>query len=275
MTKDRIFVDIHPTAVVDPRAELGSGVKIGAFSYIDRDVKIGDNTTIDHHVTILPYTTVGTDCHIHSGAVLGDLPQDLAFQDAVSYVQIGRQCVIREGVTIHRGTKANSVTELGDGCLLMAFSHVAHNARLGNQVILSNGALVAGYAEVGDRAFISGNCLIHQFTRVGRLVMMTGGSAIQKDVPPFCMTRSVSPNTIMGLNVVGLRRAGFSADDRRQLKQAFRVLYQSGLNVSQAVDRLEHDFDSAAVRELCDFIKSSKRGICKFFKRGTREDDDE
>jgi UDP-N-acetylglucosamine acyltransferase len=157
----------------------------------------------------------------------------------------------------------------------MAQSHLAHNVKLGDRVIVANGALLAGYVEVGDRAFISGNCLVHQFTRVGRLAMMAGASAVQKDVLPFCITRSVSPNTIMGLNVVGLRRAGFTASDRRILKQALMVLYSSGLNISQATEKLEQEFDSELVQEWCAFIRSSKRGICKFFKRSIANEDED
>jgi UDP-N-acetylglucosamine acyltransferase len=261
-------MSIHPTAVIELGAELGEGVTVGAFAYIAHNVTIGDRCIIQPHVTILPYTTLGAGCKVHSGAVLGDVPQDLSFKDdaSASYVRIGENCVLREGVTIHRGTQPGTVTEIGDRCLFMAQSHAAHNVQVGNDVIVANGALLAGYVEVGDRAFISGNCLVHQFTRVGRLAMMAGGSAVQKDILPFCITRSVSPNTIMGLNVIGLRRAGFTASDRRELKQALKVLYGSGLNISQAIDQLEQ-FESALVQEWCQFIRGSKRGICKFFKR--------
>lgn len=260
---------IHPTAVVDPGAELGKNVKIGAFAYVEAGVKLGDGCVLGPHVVILRHTTLGPGCQVHAGAVLGDLPQDLAFKQEESYVQIGANCVIRENVTIHRGTKLGSATTVGDHCLLMAQSHLAHNVKLGNHVIVANGALLAGYVEVGDRAFISGNCLVHQFTRVGRLAMMSGASAVQKDVLPFCITRSVSPNTIMGLNVVGLRRAGFTASDRRLLKQALMVIYNSGLNISQAVEKLEQESNSELIQELCEFIRGSKRGICKFIKRSS------
>lgn len=266
---------IHPTAVIDPNAELGKDVKVGAFAYIEAGVKLGNKCVVGPHVSILRHTTLGDGCQIHAGAVLGDLPQDLAFKHEESYVRIGSNCVIRENVTIHRGTSAGSVTEVGDNCLLMAQSHLAHNVKMGNNVIVANGALLAGYVEVGDRAFISGNCLVHQYTRVGRLAMMSGGSAVQKDVLPFCMTRSVCSNTIMGLNVVGLRRAGFTPNDRRTLKQALMVIYNSGLNVSQATERLEQEFDLELVKELCEFIRGSKRGICKFFKRGSGNESSE
>lgn len=263
---------IHPTAVIEPGAELGDNISIGAFSYVEAGAKLGKGCVLGPHVTIFRHTTVGAGCQIHAGAVLGDLPQDLAFKQEDSYVRIGHNCVIRENVTIHRGTKAGSVTEVGNECLLMAQSHLAHNVKLGNNVIVANGALLAGYVEVGDRAFISGNCLVHQFTRIGRLAMMSGASAVQKDVLPFCITRSVSPNTIMGLNVVGLRRAGFTPSDRRTLKQALMVIYNSGFNVSQAIAKLEQDFDSEYIEELCEFIRGSKRGICKFFKRSNSGD---
>lgn len=266
---------IHPTAMIEPGAQLGKDVTIGAFTYIDQDVHIGDSCTIGPNVTILRYTELGIGCRVHAGAVLGDLPQDLAFQDTKSYVKIGANSVIREGVTVHRGTKAETVTEIGADCLLMAFSHVAHNAKLGDRVILANGALVAGYAEVGDRAFISGNCLVHQFTRVGRLAMMSGGSAVQKDIPPFCITRSMSPNTVIGLNVVGMRRAGIGSEERLALKRAIKVLYQSNLIISEAVEHLEQESTSALVLEVCQFIKASKRGICKFVKNSSVSQDDE
>ncbi|WP_373542144.1 acyl-ACP--UDP-N-acetylglucosamine O-acyltransferase [Chamaesiphon sp.] len=265
-------MQIHPTAAIEPGAQIGANVSIGPFCYIRQDVKIGDNCILDAHVTLLPYTAIGRDCHLHSNVVIGDLPQDLAFKDEPSYVQIGDNCSIREGVTIHRGTKAGTVTTVGDRCLLMAYSHLAHNVQLGNDIIVANGALLAGYVEVGDRAFISGNCLVHQFVKIGRLVMMAGGSAAQKDIPPFCMTRSTTLNKIMGLNTIGLRRAGFTPEQRLTLKRAFRILYQSNLLIPEALLKLEAEFDSDLVREICDFIKDSQRGIASYVRQRQRED---
>lgn len=262
---------IHPTAVIEPGAQLGKNITIGPFSYIDHDVKIGDRCVIGSHVTILRYTSLGNDCRVHSGAVLGDLPQDVAFKNEESYVKIGDNCVIREGVTIHRGTKQGTLTSVGGDCLLMANSHLAHNVQVGNKVIIANGALLAGYVEVGDRAFISGNCLVHQFTRIGRLVMLSGGCAVHKDVPPFCMTRSVTLNKIMGLNNVGMQRAGLGSEERLTLKRAFKILYQSNLTTPQAIAQLEEEFTSELVLELCEFIKASKRGICTFVKKSREE----
>ncbi|WP_310489603.1 acyl-ACP--UDP-N-acetylglucosamine O-acyltransferase [Chamaesiphon sp. VAR_69_metabat_338] len=265
-------MQIHPTAAIEPGAKIGQNVTIGPFCYIRHDVEIGDNCILDAHVTLLPYTSIGQNCHLHSNVVIGDLPQDLAFKDEPSYVQIGDNCSIREGVTIHRGTKAGTATIVGNNCLLMAYSHLAHNVRLGNDIIVANGALLAGYVEVGDRAFISGNCLVHQFVRIGRLVMMAGGSAAQKDIPPFCMTRSTTLNKVMGLNTVGLRRAGLTAADRLTLKRAFKILYQSNLLIPEALAKLEAEFDTELVREICDFIKHSQRGIASYVRQRQREE---
>jgi UDP-N-acetylglucosamine acyltransferase len=267
-----VIMQIHPTSAIEPGAKIGANVSIGPFCYIRHDVEIGDNCILDAHVTLLPYTSIGRDCHLHSHVVLGDLPQDLAFKDEPSYVRIGDNCTIREGVTIHRGTKAGTSTTVGNNCLLMAYSHLAHNVRLGNDIIVANGALLAGYVQVGDRAFISGNCLVHQFVSIGRLVMMAGGSAAQKDIPPFCMTRSTTLNKVMGLNTVGLRRAGFTSEQRLTLKRAFKILYQSNLLIPEALIKLETEFDSELVREICDFIKHSQRGIAGYVRQRQREE---
>jgi UDP-N-acetylglucosamine acyltransferase len=268
---------IHPTAVVSRNARLGTGVVVGPFCVVDDAVEIGAGTILGPHVTVLPFTTLGSGCRVHAGAVLGDLPQDQAYQSGtVSGVRIGDRCVIRECATIHRGTKPGTLTEIGDECLLMACSHVGHNARLGRNVTLANGALLAGYTDIGDRAFISGNCLVHQFTRVGTLAMMAGGSAVQMDVPPYCITRTLATNTVINLNVIGLRRAGMSAADRSDLKQAFAILYRSGLGVSDAVSRIEREGPQTdAVHELCRFIRGSQRGICKFFRDAQHRDEPE
>lgn len=262
-------IHVHPTAVVSPRSRLGAGVVIGPLSVVEDDVEIGAGTVVGPHVTILRFTTLGIGCRVHAGAVLGDLPQDQAYGGAESGVQIGDRCVIRECATVHRGTKAGTITEVGDECLLMACSHVGHNARLGRRVTLANGALLAGYTDIGDQAFISGNCLVHQFARVGKLAMMAGGSATQMDVPPFCLTRTLTPNTVLSLNVVGLRRAGMAVAERRILKDAFTLLYRSGRGVSEAIEAIEQLPQTDAIRELCRFLRTSKRGICKFFRDST------
>ena len=263
-------MSIHPTAVISAKAALGESVSVGPFAVIDEDVRIGDGSMIGAHAVIHRYTTLGPECRVHAGAVLGDLPQDLSFQGATSSVEIGARCVIREGVTIHRGTKEGTATVVGDECFLMAFSHLGHNVRLGNAVILANGVLLAGYVEVGDRVFISGHAGVHQFVRIGRLAMLTGLSGVSKDVPPFCLV-GVGRNVIAGLNIVGLKRAGLAPDARKQIKAAFDLLYRSGLNVSQALEQMRKEFPDGPAAELWRFVEASKRGICAF-REGAESD---
>lgn len=235
---------IHPTAVIEDGAVIGPDVHIGP------------------HAVVLRNVTIGPNCRIHAGAVIGDLPQDLAFQPAETFVRIGADCVVREHVTIHRGTKPGTTTVVGDGCFLMANSHLGHNVRLGERVIVANGALLAGYVDVDDGVFISGNAVIHQFVRIGRLAMLSGGCGIGKDVPPFCTTAGLERNRIGGLNTIGMRRAGLSPADRAQVQRAFRILYRSQLNVSQAVDRMRQEFTSGPAAEIVNFVAGSRRGIC-------------
>lgn len=262
------MITIHPTAIVDPDARLGANVAIGPFSYIEKDVVIGDETSVGPHITILQHTTVGKKCRIHSGAVLGDVPQDLAFPNEESYLDIGSDCIIREGVTIHRGTKPQTTTIIGNGCYLMGFSHFAHNVKLGNGVIVANGTLCGGYVEIGERAFVSGNCGIHQFVRIGRLAMVGAVCMLSKDVPPFCTAAPAAFSRVAGVNVVGMRRAGMDSSDREDVKRAFAILYRSGLNVTQALEKIRASFDSGPALDICSFVETSKRGICAFVSAG-------
>ncbi|HMP89088.1 MAG TPA: acyl-ACP--UDP-N-acetylglucosamine O-acyltransferase [Kiritimatiellia bacterium] len=265
-------MNIDSKAVIDSRAEIGRDVQVGAGAVVGSDVKIGDRCVVGPNAVIMPYTTLGEDCRVHAGAVIGDTPQDLSFKHLVSHVRIGARCTFREGVTIHRGTKEGTETVVGDDCYLMANSHLAHNVILGNRVILANGALLGGYVEIGDGAFISGNAVIHQFCRVGRLVMVGGLSGISKDVPPFCMTRSGAVNTIVGFNIVGLRRNGFSPEQRNLVKTCYDIIYRQGRNVSQAIEKLQAEPESPVIHEIVSFIQKSKRGICKFSSRGEEEE---
>lgn len=255
-------MSIHATAVVDKGARLGSNVSIGPFACVEKNTVIGDGAVLGPHVVIFQHTTIGAGCKIHAGVVIGDLPQDLSFKETESHVRIGAGCTIREGVTIHRGTKPGTTTEIGNECFLMANAHFAHNVKLGNSVIVANGVLCAGYVEVGDRAFISGNCAVHQFVKIGRLAMLGGLSAVSQDVPPFFITRPSSLNTIVACNIVGMRRAGLSSDERTQVRKAFSLLYRSGLNAHQALQQIRSTLNSGPVLELCEFIEQSKRGIC-------------
>ena len=255
---------VHATALVENGARLGRDVTVGPFAFVDRDVEIGDGTAIGPHCVIMKNVRLGEGCRVHTGAVIGDEPQDLSYGGATTYVRVGARCVIREYVTIHRGTAEGTATEIGNDCFLMALSHFAHNVRLGDRVIVANGAVLGGYVEVGERAFISGNCSVHQFVRIGKLVMMSGNSGVSKDVPPFCTVRGAMANRISGLNVVGMRRADMKPEERKQVRQAFKLLYNSGLNVSQALPRITQECHGAAIREFTEFIAASKRGICGF-----------
>ncbi len=253
---------IHKTAIIDSRAELEEDVEVGPFVVIDKDVTIGSGAVIGPNVYVRQYTSIGSGCHVHAGAVLGGIPQDVSFKGGKSFVTIGKNCQIREGVTINRGTQVDSVSEIGDGCFLMAFSHFGHNVKLGRGVTVANGSLFAGYVEVGDQAFISGNCLLHQFVKVGRLAMLAGGCCVSKDVPPFCMTKNLELNKIAGLNSVGLRRSTLPTKDQKEIKEAFKLLFNSGLNVGQAMERIKSNYPSGPASEFSTFIEKSERGIC-------------
>lgn len=253
---------IHPTAVIEDGANIGRDVKVDPFAYIAAGANVGAGCHIGPHVTIYGHTSLGQSCTVHAGAVLGDTPQDTGFEDGDSFVEIGSGCMIREGVTIHRGSKPGTSTIIGNNCMLMAFSHFAHNVVIEDGAIVANGALLGGYASVGSRAFISGNVAVHQFARIGRLAMLGGGAMLSKDVPPFCTVRPAMENSVGGLNIIGMRRAGIGADERKMIKDAFKIIYNSGLNVTQATEKLAEVFDSGPGREFFDFIKSSKRGIC-------------
>ncbi len=253
---------IHPTAVVDPGARLGSDVEIGPFCYVQRDTEIGDGCELLSHVSVLAHTTLGKHCRVHAGAVLGGLPQDTGFKGEVSYARIGDDCVLREGVTINRGTKPESATVVGNGCMLMATVHCAHNVQLGNHVTVANCTGFAGYVTVGERAFISGMITVHQFVNIGKLAMVGLSAVLTKDLPPYCTARPATENGVGGMNVVGMRRAGMTADARAAVKYAFKVLYGSGLNVTQAVAVLEQGPRGPEVDAILEFIRGSKRGIC-------------
>ncbi|MDA0991773.1 MAG: acyl-ACP--UDP-N-acetylglucosamine O-acyltransferase, partial [Verrucomicrobia bacterium] len=229
---------------------------------IGDDVTIGDGTQIGPHVSIMPHTRIGSQCQIHAGAVLSDLPQDLSFSGGLSYVKIGNNCVIREGVTIHRGTKPDSETVIGDGCFLMGYAHCAHNVTLGNKVIMANNASLAGYVSVGDQAFLSGACQVHQFVRIGRLAMLGGASGATKDVLPFMTMRPYALNEPVGPNTIGLRRAGIGADERTEIKRAMVLLTRSQLNPDEAIRQIRERCQLAVAEELCRFVETSARGVC-------------
>jgi UDP-N-acetylglucosamine acyltransferase len=251
---------IHPTAIVHPKASLDSTVQVGPGAVIDEGVELGAHCTVGPHVYLTGRTIVGARNRFHAGSVIGDAPQDLKYDGTPTRLRIGADNVFREHVTVHRSTKADEETLIGSHNYLMANSHVGHNSRLGDQVILANGVLLGGYAQVGDRAFLGGNCLVHQFTRVGMLAMMQGGAAISQDLPPFSIMHHV--NTLCGLNIVGLRRAGVSSADRLELKQLYRALFLSGKNLRAAVAQGEVEFSGELAKALLRFVAESKRGVC-------------
>jgi UDP-N-acetylglucosamine acyltransferase len=254
--------NIHPTAIVEKGARLAEDAEVEMYACIASDTEIHEGCRIGPHVVIHPWTTLGKGCTVHAGAVLGDTPQDLGFKGVRSYVKIGEHCTIREGVTIHRGTDEESTTRVGNHCYLMANSHAAHNVELADHVILANGVLLGGHVKVGERVFVGGGSGIHQFNRIGRLAMVGGNSSISADVPPFFMTQPGDYNTIMGLNSIGMRRAGLTPADRNDVKWAFDTLYRKGLTVKEAVAAIEEKFESGPAREMAQFISEAKRGIC-------------
>lgn len=253
---------IHPTAIIDPAARLGEEVEVGPYAVIGGEVEIGARTVVQSHAVIEGAVRLGMDNRIGHGAIIGGQPQDLSFKaETRSAVEIGDGNVIREHVTIHRGTVQGSVTRLGNNNFFMAGAHFGHNCEIGNNVVIANNCLLGGYVTVDDGAFLGGGCVFHQFMRVGRLVITQGISGFGKDIPPFCAAAGV--NKVVGLNVVGLRRAGFDAADRAEIKAAFHLLYESGLNVSQALAQAGEKTWREPAQKFFDFVAAAKRrGIC-------------
>lgn len=254
---------IHPTAIVDPDAELGKNVTIGPFAIIERDTLIGDNTQIHSHVLIAEGARIGEQCRIHKGAVVATVPQDLKFGGEKSTFEIGDHTVIREFCTLNRGTKERGKSTVGKHCLLMAYTHVAHDCLIGDHAIIANGVQIAGHVTIEDWVIIGGMTPIHQFCKVGQHAMVGGAYRVVQDIPPFILA-SGEPMRFAGLNSIGLRRRGFSPEVRKTLKDTYRLLYRSNLNVSQAVDRIKHDIRIIPeVQAVLDFIKDSDRGIIR------------
>ncbi len=251
---------IDPSARIAPEVELADGVEVGPGVIIDGPSRIGAGTRILAHAYIGPHTTIGEGNVISFGAIIGHEPQDYAFKGEESYTIIGDHNIIREYATIHRGTKPGSATRVGNHNFLMALSHLAHNAQLGDHVIVVNNALVGGYVEVADRAYISGSCVIHQFCRIGTLSLMRGGSRTSRDVPPYCIIDY--EHTVRGLNLVGLKRAGFTSEQIRPLQEAVRLLFFRRANLSKALFKVEAKVPlTLEVVHLLDFIKASQRGV--------------
>lgn len=250
---------IHPTAVVDPGAELGEEVRIGPFAVIEADTRIGEGCSIAAHALVKRYVRMGPGNRVAEHAVIGGEPQDYAFRPCESWVEIGAENLIREGVTIHRSSRPGGVTRIGNRNFLMAGAHVAHDCALGDGIVLVNGAGLTGHVTVGDRAFVSGYAGVHQFCRVGRLAMIGGLSKVVQDCLPFVITDG-NPARARGLNLVGLRRAGFGRESIAALKAAYRTLLRSALPLERALAELEAS-PEAVVRELAEFVRGSRRGF--------------
>jgi UDP-N-acetylglucosamine acyltransferase len=252
---------IHPTAVIDSKAEIDAGVKIGPYVVIEGPVKIKRGTRVMAHAYLTGWTEIGADNEIHPGAVLGDAPQDKGYQGHETYLKIGDRNIIREHAQIHRGTAPGSATVIGNDNFLMATSHVGHNCRLGDHVVLANGALLGGHVEVGNHVFISGHCVVHQFVRIGDYALMRGLSGTSRDVPPYAIVDW--QHTVRGVNAVGLKRTGFDEKRIREIRDAFRILFRKGRNLSLAIKELQGSGrTNSDVSALLEFIKSSKRGVC-------------
>lgn len=259
-------MEIHPTAIVDPGATLGANVCIGPYAVIEPVTDIGADSDIRAGAVIKRFTTLGPANIVYEGAVLGGDPQDVSFVNCRSYLRIGSNNRIREGVTMHRGTQPESATVVGSNCFIMANAHVAHNCRMGDAVIIANNVALAGNVDVEDQAFISGGVVVHQCCRLGRLAMIGGNSKIVQDCLPFVITDGV-PGRARGLNVIGLRRAGFKSSEIKSLKEAYRLLLRSGISLDDALGRLAH-FDDPLVAHLVNFVKASTRGFCHAGTRG-------
>lgn len=253
--------EIHPTAIVDPSAEIGRNVSIGPYSVIESDCVIGDDCVIDAHVKIARYTTVGARSRIYFGAVIGEDPQDHRFVPGVrAFTRIGEDVTLREYVTIHRSPFADAVTSVGDGTMLMAFVHVGHDARIGRRVTAANNSVFAGHVIVEDGAVVSAYVLVHQFCRIGAYCMIGGRTLVRQDVPPFCMLSE--DNTVFGPNVVGLRRAGFDDARRLNIRKIIKHFFFRGLNAAQALTQIAEEFPGDADAEAFrSFVNNSKRGI--------------
>jgi UDP-N-acetylglucosamine acyltransferase len=251
---------VHPSAVIRGDVELADGVEIGPFCLLDGSIRIGAGSRLIAHVTVLGNTEIGDGNVLHPNVVIGDEPQDIGYQGGPRRARIGDRNVLREGVTIHRGSEHGDLTTVGDDNFFMQNSHVAHDCRIGNATIIAGGALLAGWVEVGDRALVSGNCVVHQYVRIGRLAMMRGLSRTSRDVPPFCIMDLT--HTLRGINAVGLRRAGIDAQAIRALRDAFQAVFGTRQNLKLALERYKPDRPNVPeVDEMIGFIQASKRGV--------------
>ena len=256
--------EIHETAVVHPNAEIAKDVKIGPYAIIGEHVKIGEGTEVGAHAVIRGWTRIGENNEIFNSASIGQEPQDLKFQGEKSFLEIGANNTFREFTTIHRGTEeGGGVTKIGSGNLFMAYTHVAHDCEVGDDIVMANSATLAGHVEVEDSAVIGGLSGVHQFVRIGKMAMVGGDSKVVKDVPPYVLVDG-HPAAANGINSVGLRRNDVNPDVRQKIKEAYRILYRSNLNVSEAIEKMDQELDNSDMIEyFLRFLRNAQRGICK------------
>jgi len=255
------IAEVNGTAVIDPGVVLGSDVTIGPYCVIGPGVVIGEGTTLGAHVVIERDTTIGSGCRIHSGAVVGGDPQDLKYRGEPSRLVIGDRTVIREFVTLNRGTDARGVTQIGADCLLMAYAHVAHDCVIGDNVVIANAVNMGGHVTIEDWVIVGGITAIHQFARIGCHAIVSGASAVRKDVPPYVKAAG-NPLHLYGLNSVGLQRRGFTDEARQRLRRLYRLFFQSDMNISQAIHAAREGTDTAPeVEAFLAFVEGSERGI--------------
>jgi len=256
-------MNYSPLAVIHPEAKIGNNVIIEPFAVIEKDVVIGDNCKIHTHAVLQNGTRVGNDCKIFPGAVIAGIPQDLKFAGEETIVIIGDNTTIRECVTVNRGTASKGQTIVGSNCLLMAYAHIAHDCVLKDHIIIGNSCQIAGEVEIDDFAIVSGGCLVHQFTRISKHVMIQGGSRIGKDIPPYTLIGR-DPIVYCGINIVGLRRRGFTNQQVYLIQDIYRTLYTRGLNNTEALKCIETEYEPSVERDLIlNFIKTSARGIVR------------
>ncbi|HEX5155019.1 MAG TPA: acyl-ACP--UDP-N-acetylglucosamine O-acyltransferase [Parafilimonas sp.] len=264
---------IHPHTYIHPDARLAENVKVEPFTVIHQGVTIGEGTWVSSNVTIMEGVTIGKNCRIFPGAVIGAVPQDLKYKGEQTYVEIGDNTTIREFVTIHRGTSDRWKTTVGNNCLIMAYSHIAHDCCVGNNCIMSNNSQMAGHVIMADYAWIAGFSAIHQFVKIGRHAFIAGGSLVRKDVPPFIKAIR-DPLSYGGVNSVGLKRRGFSLEKINEILDIYRIIYNKGLNTSKALEYIQTELPASEERdEIIDFIRGSERGIVKRYTRTEAEDE--
>ena len=252
---------IHQTAIISSKSIIGKNVFIGPYCIIDDDVIIGDNTRIDAHTIIRSYTTIGQNCHIFSNCVIGEIPQDKKFEGEKSKLIIGDNTVVREFCTLNRGTKDSGLTKIGSDCLLMAYVHVGHDCLVSDNVILANGVQLGGHVEIQKYAIVGGLTPVHQFCKIGEHSLVGGGLRVVQDIPPFIIANG-QPLKFSGINALGLRRRKFSVTQRTNIKKAYKIIYNSNMNTTQALEKIKKDFSSQnEISTIISFINASSRGL--------------